>query len=44
VDGAVIEDVLVDLVGDGQSIELVAERRDPVQLRPGEDLARGIVR
>ena len=42
--GAVVEDVLVDFVGDGERVELLAERGDEFQLFAVEDAAGGIVR
>ena len=44
VDGAVVEDVLVDLVGHGQRVVAAAQVGDRLQLRAREDLARGVVR
>src|SRR5256885_15095284 len=40
---AVVDDVLVDLVGDGEQVVGEAEIGDLLQLRSREDLARGIV-
>ena len=42
--GAVVDDVLVDLVGDGEDIEFDAQVADQFQFFAGEDLAGGIVR
>ena len=41
---AVVNDVLVDLVGDREHVPLLAELRDELQLCPGEDLACRVVR
>ena len=40
----VVEDVLVDLVGDAERVELLAEPGDQLQLGAAEHLAAGIVR
>jgi hypothetical protein len=40
----VINDAVVDLVGDRNQIELLAEPGDALQLLAGEDPSRGIVR
>ena len=42
--GSVIQDVLVDLVGDGEDVEFNAQVSDQFQFGAGEDLSRGIVR
>ena len=44
VHGAVVQDVLVDLVGERDHAPLLAERRDHVELLAGEHLARRVVR
>jgi hypothetical protein len=41
---AVVRDVLVDLVGDGDRVVLTAQRRDELQLFAREDLAGRVVR
>ena len=41
---AVVDDVLVDLVGDRQHVPLLAEPGDELQLVPGEDLPGRVVR
>jgi hypothetical protein len=40
---ALEDDVLVDLVGDGDEVARPAQLRDQLQLRHGEDLARRVV-
>ena len=41
---AAIDEMLVDLVGDGKNIEFLAEPRDELQLRLGVDLAGRVMR
>ena len=41
---AVVDDVLVDVVGQGDDVVLLAEAGDELELGPVEDLARRVVR
>ena len=42
--GTIVDNVLVDLIGNGQCIPLLAEARDLPQLRARENFARRVVR
>ena len=41
---AVVDNVLVDFVGDGQRVEFLAQRRDEFELLAIENAAGGIIR
>ena len=42
--GSVVQDVLVDLVGNGEDVKFKAQIPDQLQFGAGEDLSCGIVR